>query len=89
MMAQLKRQLQQWTQPGELQNNADLLRLTAWAGVWATAVSGLILYLIPSSRNAAPFLIIPCFVNILVLLLLKYDRLRAANYTYLILHWLR
>ncbi|MCA9955350.1 MAG: response regulator, partial [Anaerolineales bacterium] len=88
MMAQLKRQLQQWTQPGELQNNADLLRLTAWAGVWATAVSGLILYLIPSSRNAAPFLIIPCFVNILVLLLLKYDRLRAANYTYLILHWL-
>ncbi|MCC6607843.1 MAG: response regulator [Anaerolineae bacterium] len=88
MMAQLKRQFQRWTEPGELQNNVDLLRVTAWVGVWVTAVVGLGLFLFPTTRTIAYFLFLPCGVNLLVALLLKNKYLRAANYAYVVLHWL-
>lgn len=87
-MAQLKRQFQRWTEPGELQNNVDLLRVTAWVGVWVTAVVGLGLFLFPTTRPIAYFLFLPCGVNLLVALLLKKNYLRAANYAYVVLHWL-
>ncbi len=88
MIARFKQQFQTWFHTWEPQNTKTLLSTVAFAGLIVSAIFGLILYAFPILNYAAQSSFLACLIFLIVLIQLRYNQIRAASYSFVILHWL-
>jgi signal transduction histidine kinase/CheY-like chemotaxis protein len=88
MINQLKQLLQTWIPLKEPHNTKSLLTIVALMGFIITAVTGLTLLAFPIFPFAAQSLLLSSLIYIIVLTQLKYNKIRAASYSFIILQWL-
>ncbi|MEZ4594115.1 MAG: histidine kinase dimerization/phospho-acceptor domain-containing protein [Chloroflexota bacterium] len=69
-------------------NNVTLLSLIAWMGLFITTAIGLVLLFFPAIQYASFTILSSSLIYVIALLLLHFQKPRAASYVYLGLHWL-
>jgi signal transduction histidine kinase/DNA-binding response OmpR family regulator len=87
MVGQLKNLFSGWSSEGELYNSKTLLFVVANMGLAITVVSGTLLLISPIIKYDALSFYASSLIYIIVLFLLRANKVRAASYTFIILHW--
>ena len=87
MIVQLKKLYTTWLTTDDPHDNKPFLTVIAWTGLLITAVAGVALLLFPVLEYAAYSFFTSSLIYLAVLLLLHADKIRAASYTFIVLHW--
>jgi len=88
MKTQRKQLFQIWLYSMEPQNTKALLTVVTWVGLVLSIVMGLILFAFPFFAYASQSSFLSSLIYLTVLVLLYFDKVRAASYSFVILHWL-
>ena len=88
MIAQLRQLFQTWIPLQEPQNSKTLLSIVTLTGALITASISLVLLIIPGFTNVVRGTLFSLLIYLFVIILLKYNKVRAASYSFLVLHWL-
>lgn len=88
MIAQLRQLLQTWVPSWEPDHTKVLFSIFALIGFVLTFGAGLILLVFPVAAYATEGLFLSAIIYLITLIQLKHNKIRAASYTFIGLHWL-
>ncbi len=88
MITELKQLLQTWFHSMEPQNTKALLSVVTWVGFFISITMGLLFYRFPLFPYALQSTFLSSFIYLIVLILLNFNKVRAASYSFVIFHWL-
>jgi signal transduction histidine kinase/DNA-binding response OmpR family regulator len=87
MIAQVKHLLQTWIPLEGPHTTKTFLSIVALIGFISTAVTGLVLLAFPIFPYAGQSILLSSLIYFIVLVQLKYNKTRAASYSFIMLHW--